>query len=57
MEDLTIGGLSMGLGMETNSHRLGLMQENVVGYDVVLSTGQLYHHRYQIIEALLGTWL
>lgn len=27
MEDITIGGLSMGLGMETNSHRCGLFQE------------------------------
>ena len=26
MEDLTIGGLCMGLGMETNSHLLGLIQ-------------------------------
>jgi len=37
MEDITIGGLSMGLGMETNSHRFGLLQECVRAYDVVLA--------------------
>ncbi|KAG5176936.1 hypothetical protein JKP88DRAFT_189544 [Tribonema minus] len=41
MEDLTIGGLTMGLGMETNSHLLGLIQETVVAFEVVLSDGSL----------------
>jgi Delta24-sterol reductase len=41
MEDLTIGGLTMGLGMETNSHLLGLIQETVVAFEVVLSDGRL----------------
>jgi delta24-sterol reductase len=41
MEDLTIGGLTMGLGMETNSHILGLIQETVVAFEVVLSDGKL----------------
>ncbi|KAG8457262.1 hypothetical protein KFE25_011936 [Diacronema lutheri] len=43
MEDLTIGGLSMGLGMETNSHRFGLIQETIRAYDVVLASGELVH--------------
>ena len=43
MEDITIGGLSMGLGMETNSHRFGLIQETIRSYDVVLASGELVH--------------
>jgi delta24-sterol reductase len=39
MEDLTIGGLCMGLGMETNSHTLGLIQETVVAFEIVLANG------------------
>eukprot|EP00612_Vaucheria_litorea_P008520 CAMPEP_0171472976 /NCGR_PEP_ID=MMETSP0946-20130122/1580_1 /TAXON_ID=109269 /ORGANISM="Vaucheria litorea, Strain CCMP2940" /LENGTH=478 /DNA_ID=CAMNT_0012002679 /DNA_START=514 /DNA_END=1947 /DNA_ORIENTATION=- len=39
MEDLTIGGLTMGLGMETNSHLFGLIQEVVVAFEIVLSDG------------------
>jgi delta24-sterol reductase len=35
MESLTIGGLSMGLGMETNSHNDGWFQESVVAYEIV----------------------
>jgi len=35
MESLTIGGLSMGLGMETNSHNLGWFQESVVEFEIV----------------------
>jgi delta24-sterol reductase len=41
MEDLTIGGLCMGLGMETNSHLLGLIQETVVAFEIVTSHGEL----------------
>jgi len=41
MEDLTIGGLCMGFGMETNSHIYGLIQETVESYEVVLSDGSL----------------
>jgi len=41
MEDLTIGGLSMGLGMETNCHLYGLIQETVVAFEIVLSDGTL----------------
>ena len=35
MESLTIGGLSMGLGMETNSHVVGWFQETVVAFEIV----------------------
>ena len=35
MEAITIGGLSMGLGMETNSHNVGWFQETVVAYEIV----------------------
>eukprot|EP00640_Fibrocapsa_japonica_P001930 CAMPEP_0113943062 /NCGR_PEP_ID=MMETSP1339-20121228/18816_1 /TAXON_ID=94617 /ORGANISM="Fibrocapsa japonica" /LENGTH=443 /DNA_ID=CAMNT_0000947817 /DNA_START=468 /DNA_END=1799 /DNA_ORIENTATION=+ /assembly_acc=CAM_ASM_000762 len=41
MEDLTIGGLCMGLGMETNSHLYGLIQETVVAFEIVTSDGKL----------------
>jgi delta24-sterol reductase len=41
MEDLTAGGLVMGVGMETNSHHCGLIQETVVAYEVVLGDGRL----------------
>ena len=35
MEAITIGGLSMGLGMETNSHNVGWFQETVVAFEIV----------------------
>ncbi|CAM9420866.1 unnamed protein product [Phaeothamnion confervicola] len=41
MEDLTIGGLTMGLGMEVDSHLFGLIQETVVAFEIVLSDGKL----------------
>ena len=41
MEDLTVGGLLMGVGMETSSHRFGLIQETVEAYEVVLGDGTL----------------
>lgn len=41
MEDLSLGGLCMGLGMETNSHLLGLIQETVLAFEIVLSDGRL----------------
>ena len=31
----------MGLGMETNSHLLGLIQETILSFEVVLSDGRL----------------
>jgi delta24-sterol reductase len=41
MEDLTVGGLCMGLGMETNSHVYGLIQETVESFEMVLADGSL----------------
>ena len=41
MDDLTIGGLCMGLGMGTNSHRFGLIHTIVEAYEVVLGDGSL----------------
>lgn len=39
--DATLGGLAMGTGMTTHSHKVGLYHENVVSYEVVLSDGSL----------------
>ena len=41
MDDLTIGGLTMGVGIEGSSHKYGLMDDIVVSYDVVLADGRL----------------
>ena len=41
MESLTIGGLTMGFGMETNSHIIGFFQESVVKYELVTADGDL----------------
>lgn len=40
MEDLTAGGLSMGLGMETMCHRFGLWEETVRSYEIVTADGE-----------------
>lgn len=40
-QDLTVGGLCMGLGMETNSHLFGLIQETVVAFEIVTARGEL----------------
>ena len=39
--DATCGGLGMAVGMTTHSHKVGLYQETVKSYDVVLSDGSL----------------
>uniref|UniRef100_A0A914UJW1 Delta(24)-sterol reductase n=1 Tax=Plectus sambesii TaxID=2011161 RepID=A0A914UJW1_9BILA len=39
--DATAGGLAFGVGMTTYSHKVGLYQETVVSYDVVLGDGSL----------------
>lgn len=41
MEDLTAGGLSMGIGMETMCHHFGLWHENVRSYEIVTAEGEL----------------
>lgn len=43
IEDATVGGLAMAVGMTTHSHKVGLLQETVVAYDVVLASGDLVH--------------
>ena len=39
IEDATVGGLAMAVGMTTHSHKVGLLQETVVAYEVVLADG------------------
>jgi delta24-sterol reductase len=39
IEEATVGGLAMAVGMTTHSHKVGLLQETVVAYDVVLADG------------------
>eukprot|EP00290_Baffinella_frigidus_P007437 CAMPEP_0180135178 /NCGR_PEP_ID=MMETSP0986-20121125/10668_1 /TAXON_ID=697907 /ORGANISM="non described non described, Strain CCMP2293" /LENGTH=518 /DNA_ID=CAMNT_0022075811 /DNA_START=102 /DNA_END=1658 /DNA_ORIENTATION=+ len=41
MEDLTIGGVCMGLGMETNSHIFGLIQETIEAFEIVTAEGTI----------------
>jgi len=41
MDDLTVGGLTMGVGIEGSSHKYGLMDDTVVAYEVVLSDGRV----------------
>ncbi|CAL8078831.1 unnamed protein product [Orchesella dallaii] len=39
--DATLGGLAMGVGMTTYSHKVGLYQEAIQSYEVVLGDGSL----------------
>ena len=41
MDDLTIGGVCMGVGIETSSHRHGFISETVTAYEIVTADGQL----------------
>lgn len=41
MDDLTIGGLLMGVGVEVSSHIHGFLSETVHAYQVVLGNGSL----------------
>ena len=41
MENITVGGNAMGLGMETNSHTQGLFQETVTHYEIVTAHGDV----------------
>ncbi len=41
VEDATVGGLAMAVGMTTHSHKVGLYQETVVAYEVVCGDGRL----------------
>lgn len=39
--DATLGGLAMGVGMTTYSHKVGLYQEAIRSYEVILGDGSL----------------
>ena len=39
MDDLTLGGLCMGVGIETSSHRHGFLSETVEAYEIVTADG------------------
>lgn len=41
IDDLTVGGLVMGTGIESTSHKEGLFQHICVGYELVLSDGSV----------------
>ncbi|KAL1921770.1 uncharacterized protein VTP21DRAFT_10412 [Calcarisporiella thermophila] len=41
MEDLTVGGLLMGIGIENNSHIYGFLHETCEAFEVVLGDGSL----------------
>merc|ERR1719334_1761416 len=41
LDDLTVGGLVMGTGIETSSHRYGLFQHICKSYELVLADGSL----------------
>ncbi|XP_063399264.1 delta(24)-sterol reductase-like isoform X1 [Mytilus trossulus] len=41
LDDLTVGGLIMGVGIETSSHNFGLFQHCCVAYEVVLADGSV----------------
>ncbi|XP_076812306.1 delta(24)-sterol reductase-like [Clavelina lepadiformis] len=41
LDDLTLGGLIMGTGVETSSHKYGLMQHICLSYELVLPDGSV----------------
>ena len=41
MDDLTVGGLYMGVGIETSSHKYGLFNDTVVSAELVLASGDV----------------
>jgi len=41
LDDLTVGGLVMGTGIETSSHKYGLFQHICVSYELVLADGSV----------------
>jgi delta24-sterol reductase len=43
LDDLTVGGLIMGFGVETSSHKYGLFQYICVAFDIVTAEGKLVH--------------
>ena len=43
LDALTVGGLIMGFGVESSSHRFGLFQHICVSFDIVTPDGELRH--------------
>ena len=43
LDDLTVGGLIMGFGVETSSHKYGLFQFICASFDLVTAEGKLLH--------------
>ncbi len=43
LDDLTVGGLIMGFGVETSSHKYGLFQYICESFDIVTAEGTLLH--------------
>jgi len=41
LDDLTVGGVIMGFGVETSSHRYGLFQHTCVAHEMILPDGRL----------------
>ncbi len=41
IEDATIGGLALAVGMTTHSHKVGLLFETVVAYELVIADGSV----------------
>lgn len=41
LDDLTVGGLVMGMGLESSSHIYGLFQSICLSYEMVLADGSL----------------
>ncbi|MBV9314418.1 MAG: FAD-binding oxidoreductase, partial [Pseudonocardia sp.] len=41
LEDLTVGGLILGYGVETSSHKYGIFADLVDSYEVLLGTGEV----------------
>ncbi|WAR23698.1 DHC24-like protein [Mya arenaria] len=41
LDDLTVGGLIMGVGIETSSHKVGLFQHCCISYELVLADGSV----------------
>lgn len=43
ISDATLGGLALSVGMTTHSHKVGLYQETIASFDVILADGSLVH--------------
>jgi len=41
LDDLTVGGLFMGVGIETSSHKYGLFNDTVVEAEIILADGSI----------------